>query len=125
MSNAFNIASTRDIEEKFPSNPEGFAPQRPEFEIVGAFASDPIVISNIFSGSGNTAGNVVTVTTETPHGFSSGTPIKINGVSEPPYNISTKVQSILSETEFTYLLPSVPQGLRATPTKNNKSNHYN
>jgi len=117
LSNAFNIASTRDIEEKFPSNPEGFAPQRPEFEIVGAFASDPIVISNIFSGSGNTAGNVVTVTTETAHGFSSGTPIKINGVSEPPYNISTKVQSILSETEFTYLLPSVPQGLRATPQK--------
>ena len=117
LSNAFNIASTRDIEEKFPTNPEGFAPQRPEFEIVGAFASDPIVISNIFSGSGNTAGNVVTVTTETAHGFSSGTPIKINGVSEPPYNISTKVQSILSETEFTYLLPSVPQGLRATPQK--------
>ena len=117
LSNAFNIASTRDIEEKFPTNPEGFAPQRPEFEIVGAFASDPIVIANIFSGSGNTAGNVVTVTTETAHGFSSGTPIKINGVSEPPYNISTKVQSILSETEFTYLLPSVPQGLRATPQK--------
>ena len=38
LSNAFNVASTRDIDEKFPQNPEGFAPQRPEFDFVGAFA---------------------------------------------------------------------------------------
>ena len=42
LSNAFNIASTRDIDQKYPSTDPGFAPQRPEFEIVGAFASDPI-----------------------------------------------------------------------------------
>ena len=116
LSNAFNIASTRDITEKFPLNPEGFAPQRPEFEIVGAFASDPIAISVIKSGDGSTAGTVVTVTTSTPHGLSSGTPIKVNGVSAPEYNISTKVSSILAEDEFTYLLPSVPPTLAATPT---------
>ena len=116
LSNAFNVASTRDIDQKFPAAPEGFAPQRPEFEIVGAFASDPIAISVIKSGDGNTAGNVVTVTTSTPHGFSSGTPIKINGVSSPEYNISTKVQSILAENQFTYLLASVPANLQATPT---------
>ena len=115
LSNAFNIASTRDIDQKFPESTDGFAPQRPEFEIVGAFASDPIVISNLFSGSGNTAGNVVTVTTATPHGLSSGTPIKINGISSPEYNISTKVASILAEDQFTYLLPSVPTTLVATP----------
>lgn len=115
LSNAFNIASTRDIDQKFPSSSEGFAPQRPEFEIVGAFASDPIAISVIKSGDGSTAGNVVTVTTSTAHGFSSGTPIKINGVSSPEYNISTKVASILTETEFTYLLPAVPTNLPATP----------
>ena len=126
LSNAFNIASTRDIEEKFPdSNPDGFAPQRPEFEIVGAFASDPIAISVIKSGDGSTAGTVVTVTTSTPHGFSSGTPIKINGVSEPEYNISTKVASILAEDEFTYLLPSVPPGTTSNTNTNNKSNNYN
>ena len=116
LSNAFNIASTRDIDQKFPASSEGFAPQRPEFEIVGAFASDPIAISVIKSGDGSTAGNVVTVTTSTAHGFSSGTPIKINGVSSPEYNISTKVASILTETEFTYLLPAVPTNLPATPT---------
>jgi len=116
LSNAFNVASTRDIDEKFPQSPDGFAPQRPEFEIVGAFASDPIAISVIKSGDGFTAGTVVTVTTSTPHGFSSGTPIKINGVSSPEYNISTKVASILAEDEFTYLLPSVPPTLPATPT---------
>ena len=33
----------------------------------------------------------------TPHGLSSGTPIKINGISSPEYNISTKVASILAE----------------------------
>ena len=115
LSNAFNIASTRDIDQKFPISTDGFAAQRPEFEIVGAFASDPIVISNLFSGSGNTAGNVVTVTTATPHGLSSGTPIKINGISSPEYNISTKVASILAEDQFTYLLPSVPTTLIATP----------
>ena len=115
LSNAFNIASTRDIEEKYPDKPLGFKAQRPEFEIVGAFASDPIAISLIKSGDGSTAGNVVTVTTSTAHGFSSGTPIKINGVSSPEYNISTKVASILTETEFTYLLPAVPTNLPATP----------
>ena len=116
LSNAFNIASTRDIDQKFPTSTDGFAAQRPEFEIVGAFASDPIAISVIKSGDGSTAGTVVTVTTSTPHGFSSGTPIKINGVSSPEYNISTKVASILAEDEFTYLLPSVPATLPATPT---------
>ena len=62
LSNAFNIASTRDINQKFPSSVEGFAPQRPEFEIVGAFASDPISIQSIKSGDGATPGTVVTVT---------------------------------------------------------------
>ena len=77
LSNAFNIASTRDINQKFPTSVEGFAPQRPEFEIVGAFASDPLSILSIISGDGATPGNVVTVQTTTPHGLSSGTPIKM------------------------------------------------
>ena len=40
-----------------------FSPQRPEFEIVGAFATDPLNITNIESGDGATPGQVVTVTT--------------------------------------------------------------
>ncbi len=115
LSNAFNTASTRDIDQKYPENPEGFAPQRPEFEIVGAFASDPINISSLISGDGATPGNVITVTTTAPHGLSSGTPIKIKGVSVADYNISTKVASILTSTQFTYLLPFVRPNLLATP----------
>ena len=37
LSNAYNRASIRDIDEKYPSTPGGFAKQRPEYEIVGAF----------------------------------------------------------------------------------------
>ena len=116
LSNAFNPASGRDVTEKYPSASGGFSPQRPEYEIVGAFATDPISISEIISGNGSTPGNVITVTTTTPHGLSSGTPIKVKGVSEPDFNISTKVSSVLTSTQFTYLLPFVRPNLLATPT---------
>lgn len=113
LSNAFNLASGRDIDQKYPSNPLGFEKQRPEWEIVGAFAEDPIQISTIESGSGGTASNQVTVKTTVPHEFTAGTPIKISGVSPANYNISTKVQSIsdTDPTVFTYLLPSFPPNL--------------
>jgi len=108
LSNAFNLASGRDIDEKYPTNPLGFEKQRPEWEIVGAFAADPVTISTIEAGSGGTASNQVTVKTAVPHELSAGTPIKIKGVSPEDYNISTLVQSISATdpTIFTYLLPS-------------------
>ena len=115
LSNGFNLSSTRDIDQKYPASTDGFAPQRPEFEIVGAFASDPLTISSLICGDGATPGNVVTVTTTTPHGLSSGTPIKLKGVSTPDYNISAKVASVLTSTQFTYLLPFVRPNLKATP----------
>jgi len=113
LSNAFNLASGRDIDQKYPQNPGGFEKQRPEWEIVGAFAADPIQISTIESGSGGTANNQVTVKTTVPHELTAGTPIKISGVSPSNYNISTKVQSIsdTDPTVFTYLLPSFPPTL--------------
>ena len=108
VSNAFN--SYRDIDQKYPTSLEGFAKMRPEWEIVGAFASDPINIANIISGNGFTANSLVTVTTTEPHELSVGTPIKISGVGgaglTDPYNISTTVQNVLDATSFTYLLPS-------------------
>ena len=116
LSNAYNRASIRDIDEKFPVATQGFAKQRPEYEIVGAFSSDRIQIQNIISGDGNTAGQVVTVTTAVPHQLSGDTPIKIEGVNELAYNISTKVQNVLNETQFTYLLPYVPPNLKAGPS---------
>ena len=108
LSNAFNLASGRDIDQKYPANPLGFEKQRPEWEIVGAFAADPIKISTIESGSGGTPNSQVTVKTAIPHELTAGTPIKISGVSPVDYNISTKVQSIsdTDPTVFTYLLPN-------------------
>ncbi len=115
LSNAFNVASTRDIDQKYPADPDGFAKQRPEWEIVGAFATDPFDISSIVSGDGSTPGTLITVTTTAAHGFTSDTPIKIKGVATPDYNISTKVNTVLSTTEFTYLLPYVRPNLPASP----------
>ena len=125
LSNAFNLASGRDIDEKYPANPLGFEKQRPEWEIVGAFATDPITISTIESGSGGTPTNTVTVKTAVPHELSVGTPIKITGVTPEDYNISTVVQSISTtdSTIFTYQLlnfranlptPGFPSGATVT-----------
>ena len=113
VSNAFNVSSGRDIDQKYPSAALGFAKQRPEWEIVGAFASDPINITKIISGDGLTASQSVTVTTAIPHNLNKDTPIKINNVNVSDYNISTKVASVLSDTEFTYLLPFVSENLPA------------
>ena len=87
LSNAYNRASGREIDQKYPANEDGFSKQRPEWEIVGAFAADPITISGIISGDGSTPGNVITVTTAIPHGLSAGTPIKIRGINVSDYNI--------------------------------------
>jgi len=113
LSNAFNTETGRDIDQKWPANPLGFAAQRPEYEIVGAFAADPVNISTIISGDGATPNAVVTVTTSSAHGLSAGTPVKIRGVNVDDYNISTKVQNVTSATQFTYLLPFVRNNLPA------------
>jgi len=116
LSNAFNQASGRDIDQKFPAVPGGFAKQRAEWEIVGAFASDPVNISTIISGDGFTPNTIITVTTSSEHGLTAGTPIKIKGVGVDDYNVSTKVQSVSSATQFTYLLPFVRANLPASPS---------
>jgi len=116
LSNAFNLASGRDVDQKYPDAPLGFAKQRPEWEIVGAFAADPISISTIISGDGFTPSSVITVTTATPHNLTADTPVKIKGVSEEDYNVSTKVQSVPSATQFTYSIPFVRANLPAAPS---------
>ena len=85
VGNAYNEGSTRPIEntQKYPLNLLAFEPQRPEWEIVGAFATDPIRLSKIQAGTDAGATSVVTVTTTTPHNLQVGTPIKIRGVSSP------------------------------------------
>ena len=116
LSNAFNLASGRDIDQKYPLDSLGFSKQRSEWEIVGAFATDPITITNIQSGDGVTPGSVITVTTGTPHKLNTGTPIKIDNVAVLDYNISTTVQNVTSDTQFTYLLPYVRDNLPAAPS---------
>ena len=116
LSNAYNTSSgspDRNIDSKYPQDPGGFAKQRAEWEIVGAFASDPISISTIEAGDGGTPNNQVTVTTAIDHELTAGTPIKIRGVSPADYNISTKVQSVdaLNPRSFTYLLPTFRKNL--------------
>ena len=114
LSNAYNeAAARRSITQKYPSAPKGFAPQRPEFEIVGAFATDPLNISNIESGDGATPGQVVTVTTNIEHNLTGGTPIKIRGINVADYNISTKVSNVIDSTRFQYSLPFVRANLPA------------
>ena len=123
LSRAYNAASNRNIDEKFLQDGtgtglEGFAKQRPEWEIVGAFANDPLKITKIQSGS--TPGipsNKITVTTQGPHNLSVGTPIKIKGVDESFYNISTKVSSThpTLNNVFTYTLPDFPLELATEP----------
>ena len=115
LSNAYNRASGREVDQKFPTEEESFAKQRPEYEIVGAFQSDRIQITAIISGDGATPGQVVTVTTAVPHELTGGTPIKVEKVNVNEYNISTKVQSVLNDKQFTYLLPYVKPELPAGP----------
>ena len=125
LSNAYNTGSIdKDIDQKWPSDPQGFAKERPEFEIVGAFASDPIAITNIFSGDGGTPTSVVTVETTVEHNLTVDTPIKIDGVGvvgqlSNDYNISSKVQSVPNTTTFTYVIPSIDPLLPASPTFTN------
>ena len=107
LSNAYNTETGRNIDQKWPADPLGFAAKRPEFEIVGAFADDPVNISSIISGDGSTPSSVITVTTSTDHKLTSGTPIKIKGVSVEDYNIATTVQNVTdARTCLLYTSPS-------------------
>jgi hypothetical protein len=115
LSNAYNATSTRPIDEKYPEFPESFTSRLPEFEIVGAFATDPIQISNLVSGDGFTPSALVSVTTIEPHGLDAETPIKIRGVSVSDYNVSTQVTQIIDPNNFTYSLNFVRPNLPASP----------
>jgi len=118
LSQAFNEGSGRQIPsaQKFPLAPNAFTKERAEWEIVGAFADDPLTVTNIISGDGATPNAVVTVTTLTNHELTVGTPIKIRGSNTADYNISTIVASVTGDKTFTYLLPFVRNNLPASPS---------
>ena len=113
LSEAYGTGSGREVDplDKFDVNKEGFTSVRPEFEIVGAFAPDPIIITSIISGDGATPTRTITVTTQGPHGLDVGTPIRIEGAegaNNAPYNISTKVIDVddTSDNIFFYTISS-------------------
>ena len=117
LSIAYGTATTnRNIIDKFPASTEGFAAKRPEFEIVGAFAADPINVTSLICGDGSNVSPVVTVTTQQDHNLDVGTPIKISGIIPLDYNVSSKVASVSSTNPkvFTYTLESVADELPAT-----------
>ena len=124
LSRAYNAASNRNIAEKFLQDGtgtglDGFAKQRSEWEIVGAFANDPISITKIQSGNlPGVPSNRITVTTQGAHNLSVGTPIKITGVGRAEYNISTKVSATdpVNDNIFTYTLPDFPLDLETDPS---------
>ena len=112
LSQAYGPGSGREVDpsDKFDVNKEGFTSVRPEFEIVGAFAADPITITSIQSGDGLTPTRRITVTTQGPHGLDVGTPIRIKDVSDFQYNISTRVTEVstISDNIFFYTISSDP-----------------
>ena len=123
LSNAYGTASgspNRDIDDKFPTKPDGFAKQRPEWEIVGAFAADPLSIAAITAGEGDVPNNTVTVTTTTNHNLTEGTPIKIRGVIPTDYNISAKVSRVDTDNPriFYYQLPTFRTNLETGDSVN-------
>ena len=120
LSEAYAGGSGRQVDstDVFPGNKEGFTSVRPEFEIVGAFAADPLVITSIKAGDGLTPTRRITVTTQTPHGLDAGTPIRISEVTDSLYNISTKVTEVstISDNIFFYTLESDPALITPTLT---------
>jgi hypothetical protein len=119
LTHAFQSASGRPVSFQWPNEQGDFDKVRPEYEIVGALGVDPAIVTSMFAGDGATPTAQVTVTTQSPHGFTTGTPIKVRGVNISNYNISAFVTSVISDTSFTYQLPSFPQNLIATPDSSN------
>src|SRR6056300_194855 len=104
LSRAYGSGSGREIDSDdiYSSNPFGFTSRRPEYEIVGAFASDPINIATIKSGDGIVPSRTITVTTVEPHGLNIGTPIHITEVNQTGFDISTRVTDIDVDDDNTF-----------------------
>ena len=102
----------------YPSNSD-FEKSVDETRIVGAISQvGTISISDIYSGANPTdatATPIVTVVTATNHNFEVGTPILIQGVNDTNYDGSYIVSQVLSDTSFTYAIPSTPSST-ATPS---------
>ena len=113
---AYGTSSGRAL-PNYPAN-DDFEAVVDEYRIVGAISQvGAIQIEDIYSGAtptDTTATSIVTVVTETNHGFSVGTPILIAGVDNDEYDGSYVVSQVQSDTVFTYSLANTPTST-ATP----------
>lgn len=113
---AYGVSSGRAL-PNYPAN-DDFEATVDEFRIVGAISQvGAIQIEDIYSGAtptDTTATSIVTVVTETNHGFAVGTPVLIAGVDNAEYDGSYVVSQVQSDTVFTYSLASTPTST-ATP----------
>ena len=87
-----------------------FEPNVDEFRIVGDLAADPVGITSIKAGDGNTPTSVITVNTDRNHGLFKDTPVLIAGITTAinSYNGSFLVDEVLSDTQFRFVTPAVP-----------------
>ena len=89
---------------------DDFEPSVDEFRIVGDLQSDPVGVTSIKAGDGNTPSATITVNTNKAHGLFKDTPVLIAGITTAitSYNGSFLVGDILSPTQFTFQTSNVP-----------------
>ena len=89
---------------------DDFEPNVDEFRIVGDLQSDPVGVTSIRSGDGNTPTATITVNTNKAHGLFKDTPVLIAGITTAitSYNGSFLVDEIVSPTQFTFQTSNVP-----------------
>jgi hypothetical protein len=108
LSNAFNVASGRDIDDKVSCQSRRiFRNKDPNGKLSDHLPLIQFKFLRLRQVLVERQVSQVTVKTAVPHELTAGTPIKISGVSPEDYNISTKVQGVSPSdtTVFTYLLP--------------------
>ena len=89
---------------------DDFEPNVDEFRIVGDLQSDPVGVTSIRAGDGNTPTATITVNTNKAHGLFKDTPVLIAGITTAitSYNGSFLVDEIVSPTQFTFQTSNVP-----------------
>ena len=87
-----------------------FEPNVDEFRIVGDLAADPVGITSIKSGDGNTPSSTITVNTNKAHGLFKDTPVLITGITTAvnSYNGSFLVDEVTTANQFRFVTPNVP-----------------
>ena len=87
-----------------------FEPNVDEFRIVGDLQSDPVGVTSIKAGDGNTPTATITVNTSKAHGLFKDTPVLIAGITTAiaSYNGSFLVDEVLSDNQFTFQTSTVP-----------------